>query len=40
MPFPIIEAFLLQPEEGKKGKIAICTNTLAPGMVIAMERSE
>ena len=33
MPFPIIEAFLLQPEEGKKGKIAICTNTLAPGMV-------
>lgn len=33
MPFPIVEAFLLQPEEGKKGKIAICTNTLAPGMV-------
>src|SRR3989338_4379507 len=33
MPFPIVEAFLLQPEEGKNGKIAICTNTLAPGMV-------
>ncbi len=34
MPFPVVDAFLLTPEEGKTGKIAICTNTMAPSMVI------
>jgi len=34
MAFPVVDAFLLEPEEGKKGKTAICTNTLAPSMVI------
>lgn len=33
MSFPVVDAFLLCPEEGKRGKIAICTNTLAPSMV-------
>jgi len=34
MTFPIVDAFLVRPEEGKTGKIGICTNTLAPTMVI------
>ena len=33
MGFPVIDAFLLCPEEGKSGKVAVCTNMLAPGMV-------
>ncbi len=32
--FPLIEAFLVCPNEGKNGKIAICTNTVAPTMAI------
>jgi hypothetical protein len=31
--FPIVDAFLLCPEEGKAGKIAVCTNYLAPSIV-------
>lgn len=33
MAFPVVDAFLLCPEEGKSGKVAVCTNMLAPGMV-------
>ncbi|RMD57644.1 hypothetical protein D6825_03425 [Candidatus Woesearchaeota archaeon] len=33
MTFPVVDAFLLCPEEGKKGKLAICTNTIAPAQV-------
>lgn len=32
-PFPIVDALLLTPEEGKRGAIGICTNTTAPGQV-------
>ena len=34
MKFPLLEAFLVQPEEGTSGKIGICTNTLSPTLVI------
>lgn len=34
MKFPLVEAFLLCPEEGEKGDIGICTNMIAPTMVI------
>ncbi len=34
MVFPLVDAFLVQPEEGKTGKIGICTNSLAPTMVV------
>ena len=34
MTFPLVEAFLIAPDEGKEGNVAICTNSLAPGMVI------
>lgn len=34
MKFPVLEAFLVQPNEGKEGKIGICTNTIAPTQVI------
>ena len=34
MKFPIVDAILTIPEEGKNGKIGICTNSLAPGMVL------
>jgi len=33
MKFPLIDAFVLNPKEGKEGKIAICTNMVAPQMV-------
>ncbi len=34
MNFPLVEAILEIPPEGKNGKIGICTNTLAPRMVL------
>ena len=34
MTEPLVEALLLFPQEGSGGKTAICTNTLAPGMVL------
>ncbi|PIN75679.1 hypothetical protein COV18_02420 [Candidatus Woesearchaeota archaeon CG10_big_fil_rev_8_21_14_0_10_37_12] len=34
MKFPLVDAFLICPEEGKRGKIGICTNMLAPTMVV------
>ena len=32
--FPIVDALLLTPTEGKDGFIGICTNTTAPGQVL------
>ncbi len=32
--FPLLDAILLQPKEGKNGKIGICTNTTSPGEVM------
>lgn len=32
--FPLIEAILTIPTEGKEGNIAICTNTSAPGQIL------
>ncbi len=32
--FPLVEAILLTPAEGKSGSIAICTNTTAPAQVV------
>lgn len=32
--FPIVDAILLTPPEGKEGFIGICTNTTAPGQVL------
>lgn len=32
--FPIVDALLLTPPEGKNGFIGICTNTTAPGQVL------
>lgn len=34
MSFPVVDAILQCPPEGASGKIGICTNTLAPGMVL------
>jgi len=34
MKFPLVEAFLVTPTEGQNGKIGICTNTQAPGMIV------
>lgn len=34
--FPLIDALLQLPEEGKNGSIGICTNTTAPGQVLNM----
>ncbi len=31
--FPLVKANLLLPPDGREGSIAVCTNTLAPGMV-------
>ncbi len=33
MKFPIVDAYLITPEEGAAGRIGICTNTSAPGQV-------
>jgi thymidylate synthase len=32
--FPLVEAMLTEPQEGKTGSVAICTNTTAPAQVI------
>jgi hypothetical protein len=32
--FPLVEAILIQPEEGTEGLIGICSNTTAPGQVL------
>jgi len=32
--FPLVEAILAMPPEGKSGNIAICTNTSAPGQIL------
>jgi thymidylate synthase/tetrahydromethanopterin S-methyltransferase subunit A len=32
--FPLVDAILLIPKEGKDGQIGICTNTSAPGQVL------
>jgi thymidylate synthase len=34
MEFPVVDAFLVCPEEGAEGRIGICTNTLAPSSVV------
>ena len=33
LKFPLIDAYLIIPKQGKKGHIGICTNTTAPGQV-------
>lgn len=32
-PFPLVDAILLTPPQGKKGRVGICTNTSASGQV-------
>lgn len=32
--FPIVDAFLLTPQEGARGCIGICTNTFSPGYIL------
>lgn len=32
--FPLVEAILIQPEEGAEGSVGICSNTTAPGQVL------
>lgn len=32
--FPVVDALLITPTEGKMGKIGVCSNTTAPGQVI------
>lgn len=34
MKFPIVDAYLITPEEAASGRIGICTNTSAPGQVL------
>jgi len=34
LQFPLIDAFLLTPKEGKKGVVGVCTNATAPGQVL------
>lgn len=34
MKFPIVDAYLITPEEGTEGRIGICTNYSAPGQIL------